>query len=187
MQLERDRGGALILGRCNLRDVIEPEYVVTMAAYNRWQNENLYDAANTLSDAARREDRGAFFGSIHATLNHVLWADEVWLGRFTGRPFPKIPVSKSPLRYPDWSALTEARSLLDRELVEWAEGLSSKWLREPWEQSTSSQERPSQGRSRAFYVVHLFHHQTHHRGQVHAMLTAAGAKPGDTDLLKIHR
>ncbi|MBT4428135.1 MAG: damage-inducible protein DinB, partial [Rhodospirillaceae bacterium] len=64
--------------------MISPDYVRTMATYNRWQNGSLYDAANTLSDDERKQARGAFFGSIHATLNHILWGDQIWMSRFTG-------------------------------------------------------------------------------------------------------
>ena len=66
--------------------MIDVHYVRCMARYNRWQNENLYGAADTLSDAERRGDRGAFFGSIHATLNHLLWADRIWMSRLAGTP-----------------------------------------------------------------------------------------------------
>ena len=69
--------------------MITPDYVRTMADYNRWQNRNLYGAADTLTDPQRKEPRGAFFGSIHATLNHVLWGDQIWMSRFAGTPKPK--------------------------------------------------------------------------------------------------
>lgn len=83
--------------------MIDRDYVRTMAAYNRWQNENVYGGAETLSDADRKRDRGAFFGSIHGTLNHILWADEVWMGRFAGRPHPTSPIARSGERYEDWN------------------------------------------------------------------------------------
>src|SRR5262245_63958924 len=77
--------------------MIDLGYVQCMARYNRWQNENLYGAADMLSDAERRRDRGAFFGSIHATLNHLLWADRIWMSRLAGTPSPDggIPESVS--------------------------------------------------------------------------------------------
>ena len=71
--------------------MITSDYVRTMASYNRWQNENLYGAAGTLTDAQRKEQRGAFFGSIHGTLNHLLWGDQMWMSRFAGTPKPKAP------------------------------------------------------------------------------------------------
>ena len=61
--------------------MITPGYVQRMARYNRWQNENLYGAADELSDEARRMDRSSFFKSIHATLSHILWADQIWMSR----------------------------------------------------------------------------------------------------------
>ena len=159
--------------------MVETRYVVTMAAYNRWQNENLYGAAGTLSDADRKADRGAFFGSIHATLNHLLWADEVWMGRLADRPHPAIPMARSHARYEDWDALRAARVDLDADIVAWASTLEPAWL------ARSPARKAGVPRTHGFLVMHVFNHQTHHRGQVHAMLTAAGARPGDTDLLKL--
>src|SRR4029450_9880640 len=71
------------------RAMIDAAYVQRMARYNRWQNESLYGAAGTLSDAERRRARGAFFGSIHATLNHVLWGDRIWMSRLAGTAKPE--------------------------------------------------------------------------------------------------
>jgi uncharacterized damage-inducible protein DinB len=69
--------------------MIDAAYVQRMARYNRWQNENLYGAADALSDAERQRTRGAFFGSIHATLNHLLWGDRIWMSRLAGTPRPE--------------------------------------------------------------------------------------------------
>ena len=68
--------------------MIDRAYVQRMARYNRWQNENLYGVADRLSEAERRRERGAFFGSIHKTLSHLLWGDQIWMGRFTDLPRP---------------------------------------------------------------------------------------------------
>ena len=62
-------------------------YAKTLAAYNRWMNDRIYAACATLSDEERKRDVGAFFKSIHGTLNHIILGDRVWLGRFTGVPF----------------------------------------------------------------------------------------------------
>ena len=64
--------------------MITPAHAQTLAHYNRWQNGSLYTAAGTLSDADRKRDRGAFFGSIHGTLSHLMCADMLWLHRLTG-------------------------------------------------------------------------------------------------------
>ena len=73
--------------------MITPAHAQLMARYNRWQNQSLYKAADQITDADRKGDQGAFFGSIHATLNHLLWGDQVWLHRFAGTPPPQ---AKSP-------------------------------------------------------------------------------------------
>lgn len=165
--------------------MIDPTYVVTMAAYNRWQNDNLCGAADALADVDRKRDRGAFFGSIHRTLNHILWADEVWMGRLTARPHPTTPIESSGNRFDDWAALRAARSTLDADIVAWAESLDPAWLTQSPATSSGARKAQTSHKTNAFLVVHMFNHQTHHRGQVHALLTAAGAHPSDTDLLKM--
>ena len=74
--------------------MIDRTYIRTMARYNHWQNESLYAAADTLPDEARRQDRGAFFKSIHATLNHLLWADNIWLSRLSDLPEPAVKIAE---------------------------------------------------------------------------------------------
>ena len=75
--------------------MINPAYVQKMARYNQWQNSSLNEAADTLSEDARRADRGAFFKSIHATFNHILWAAAMWMSRLAREPAPpgKLPES----------------------------------------------------------------------------------------------
>ena len=75
--------------------MIDRAYVQRMARYNRWQNENLYGVADTLSDLERRKERGAWFGSIHKTLNHILWGDKSWMSRFTDLPRPTVGIPDS--------------------------------------------------------------------------------------------
>jgi uncharacterized damage-inducible protein DinB len=163
--------------------MITPEYVRTMAAYNAWQNGSLYGAAGTLSDEDRRVERGAFFGSIHATLNHLLWGDQIWMSRFAGTPPPRAgTIPESPRQIEDWDALVRERTSFDGVMTEWAGGLSADWLAGDltWHSQAAGRELSA---PRALLVAHMFNHGTHHRGQVHAMLTQAGAKPGDTDLM----
>ncbi len=163
--------------------MITPDYAKTMAAYNRWQNESLYGAASALPDEERRRDRGAFFGSIHRTLSHLRWGDEIWLSRFSDFP---APPAVSTLRssadvYDDWDALRAGRAALDEIIIAWAGGLTPRDLEGDLTWRSGALNRDIT-RPRALLVAHMFNHQTHHRGQVHAMLTAAGAKPDDTDL-----
>src|ERR1700688_1093244 len=89
--------------------MIDGAYVQRMARYNRWQNENLYGVAGKLSDGERRRERGAFFGSIHKTLSHLLWADRIQMSRFTDVPRPSAGIPESVSLYPDWQALKDER------------------------------------------------------------------------------
>ncbi len=161
--------------------MIGPDHVRTMARYNAWQNENLYGAADTLDDAARRAERGAFFGSIEATLNHLLWGDRIWMSRFAGMPKPPGGIADSRTLTPDWATLRIERDRTDSQIIAWAAGLTETDLagEHTWYSGAAGREVT---KPLWLLVTHMFNHQTHHRGQVHAMLTAAGAKPGDTDL-----
>jgi uncharacterized damage-inducible protein DinB len=161
--------------------MIDPAYAQTLARYNRWQNDSLYAAAASLTDAQRRQDRGAFFASIHASLNHVLFGDAIWMSRFEGvaRPEGVFPGTDF---CDDWEKLQQQRAAMDGRIVAWADGLAAAAL--SGELSWVSRLQNTQI-IKPFWlaVTHFFNHQTHHRGQVHAMLTAAGAKPRETDLI----
>ncbi len=161
--------------------MITPEYIQTMARYNAWQNRSLYGAADTLDNAARKLDRGAFFGSIHNTLSHILWGDTLWMSRFDGWAPPDAPIGDSGGSITDWGALKQARLAADARIIDWGERVRTADFagEQCWYSATAEREvcRP-----RALLITHFFNHQTHHRGQVHAMLTAAGATPDDTDL-----
>jgi uncharacterized damage-inducible protein DinB len=160
--------------------MIGVDYVRRMALYNRWQNENLYGTADGLTDEERHRERGAFFGSIHRTMCHLLWADQTWMSRFRGTPLP-APLAELTAQYRDWTSLKSRRRDFDAEIVGWADGVAADWLA-----GTHSHFSPSLGRQmtepRWLVVSHFFNHQTHHRGQIHCMLTQAGKKPADTDL-----
>lgn len=164
--------------------MIDPAFVQTMARYNAWQNRSLIEAADGIGDEARRRDRGAFFKSIHATFNHILWADEVWLHRLTGSPKPAIGGRDSVSYFDDWDAFRLARAQRDQAILSWAQDVEANWLRGTliWYSGAAGREM---GAPRALAVAHMFNHQTHHRGQIHAMLTAAGARPDDTDLFLV--
>lgn len=166
--------------------MITPEYLRTMAAYNRWQNRSVYAAADGLDDGERRRDRGAFFGSIHATLNHLLWGDEIWMSRFAGTPGPRaatIPESAGQIE--GWDELKRQRVSFDGVIEAWAADIAPEWLKGnmTWFSVAAKREITA---PRALLATHMFNHQTHHRGQVHALLTAAGAHPDDTDLMLIN-
>jgi uncharacterized damage-inducible protein DinB len=81
--------------------------------------------ADLLSDAERRRDRGAFFGSIHATLNHLLWADRTWMNRLADTPRPGGGIPESVSLYADWDDLKDERKNFDAVMIDWAERLDA--------------------------------------------------------------
>lgn len=154
-------------------------FASTLARYNQWMNSRLYDLTATLTDAERKEDRGAFFKSIHGTLNHILLADNVWLGRFIGQPFFVTALSQE--LFAGFDDLRQARESTDQRIVQWADTLSLALLDSElrFTPITSPVEKVLPMR---LAVTHFFNHQTHHRGQITTMLSQLGIDPGVTDL-----
>ncbi|HKJ88315.1 MAG TPA: DinB family protein [Gammaproteobacteria bacterium] len=159
--------------------MVDPEYCRTMAHYNQWMNERIYAACAGIPDADRRRDLGAFFGSLHGTLNHLVWGDGVWMSRFTGRPRP--PGGPADEQCADFAELRAAREALDGEILAWAEGIDAAWLdgELSW---TSGIDGTTRSRPAWVLAAHLFNHQTHHRGQATALMMQLGVDPGVTDL-----
>ena len=108
--------------------MISVEHARVMARYNQWQNGSLYAAAATISDAERRKQRGAFFGSIHGTLSHLLWGDRMWLSRFVGNEIREGTGKDSPTLFNDWIDLTSKRIACDQAIVGFAAKLDPSWL-----------------------------------------------------------
>ncbi|MEO0419389.1 MAG: DinB family protein [Pseudomonadota bacterium] len=161
--------------------MITSDYLRSMARYNRWQNESLYEAAAGLSDEARREDRGAFFGSIHATLSHIYWADRIWLSRFDLCDPPGVPNAQSGQFVDDFEELASKRTELDATLIAFCDAYEPGPVKGALEWYSGAIQDNAKAPLGVVFT-HIFNHQTHHRGQVHAMLTAAGTSPKDTCL-----
>jgi len=157
-----------------------PDVVRLLARYNRHANERLYAACAALSDEERKRDRGAFFRSIHGTLNHILIGDRNWLARFRGGVAPSTGLDA--ILYEDFFELRAAREIEDDRLEAFARDVTPAFL------AGSIRYVNNEGRDLEdptdLLVLHLFNHQTHHRGQVHDMLSQAGAK---TPVLDMHR
>lgn len=161
--------------------IVRPAYLRTMAAYNAEMNRRVFAAAARLSDAERHRRRGAFWSSIHGTLCHLLWGDQVWMSRFDGWPTPNVKQKDSAGLIEDFAELRRLRKEADEKIATWAARIDEAWLAEDlvWFSHSAQKELRA---PRAFLVAHFFNHQTHHRGQAHAMITAAGEQTGDTDL-----
>ena len=151
--------------------MITPDYCQLMAQYNRWMNERLYETCAALTDVERKLERGAFFGSIHGTLNHLLWGDRMWLGRFRGPPctHPQFGADM----FASFDVLRTERAATDRAMLDWADQVSAEWLAAPLVY-TSVVDRKTRRLPSAIAAVHMFNHGTHHRGQLTTLLKQAG-------------
>lgn len=165
-----------------------------LAAYNRWMNRKLYAACSTLSSEAVDQNSGAYFGSILATLNHILVGDLIWLNRFAaadGNPFPSLnqlsefpkPSRLDQVLFGDFSELSLARDRLDDVICEFAEELTraddGQLVR------YSNMAGVASNKPLTMLIWHVFNHQTHHRGQVSTLLSQQGIDLGVTDLLEL--
>jgi uncharacterized damage-inducible protein DinB len=158
--------------------LVNPAYVRTMAAYNAEMNRRIYAAAERLPESARQLPRGAFWGSIHC---HLLWGDQMWMSRFDGWEKPTVLQKDSATLIDTFEELKRARAEADQRISGWAARVTTEWLAEQQVWFSASVNREMR-HPRALLVTHFFNHQTHHRGQAHAMITACGEKTGDTDL-----
>ena len=150
-----------------------------MAAYNAWANRRLYDAVGALPEADRKADLGAFFKSLHGTLNHLLVADTVWMARFRDRPNP--PLTLDQVLHKEHDAIRAAREEMDADIVAFFGALPAEDYAKDFTYRNMAGEPFTQPRGPAF--AHFFNHQTHHRGQCHAMLTRLGAEAPPLDLI----
>ncbi len=162
-----------------------------LATYNQWMNSKVYEAAGHLSPTDLAKDRGAFFGSILGTLNHILVGDTIWLKRFATHPscvtslrevagLPK-PTSLDQIVFDDFDSLSEHRIWLDQRIIDWIAGLSDGDL--DFVLSYRNSKGVAANKRYSSLVLHFFNHQTHHRGQVSTLLSQSGEDIGVTDLL----
>ena len=159
-------------------------HFVMMAEYNAWANARLYEMARRLPDEQYRQDVGAYFRSLHGTLNHIMCADLIWMRRLTGAG--EHPTNLNSIVFDDFPSLSAARQQEDQRIIAYVESLSDAQMEETWAYRTLNG-TPQKQRHREI-LAHLFNHQTHHRGQAHAVLTMLGmAEPDPLDLLIMQR
>lgn len=161
--------------------MIDPSYCRVMARYNASQNKQLSDLLEGLPEADLTRDRGAFFGSILATLNHLLWGDRMWMSRLDGWDKPAVGGAESTRICPTFAVWTAERYRTDGRIALWAEKVKAVDLAGDLTWYSGATGR-MQSKPMGLCVAHLFNHQTHHRGQVHAMITAMGRPAPVSDL-----
>lgn len=163
--------------------MIQPDYVRTMARYNAWQNNQLMGIIKVMPETDLMLDRGAFFGSIMGTINHILWGDMLWLNRFDPTtPPPQCDSSEHTRFFHSYGPWSAQRFRTDGLFKLWAERVKSIDLHSDLSWYSGSMKRDF-SRPIAQCITHCFNHQTHHRGQVHMMLTSAGYDAPVTDLI----
>ena len=156
------------------------DHLSRMARYNRWANSRLYEACRVLDQAVYHAEGNMFFGSLHGTLNHILVGDRLWLARIQGEPAPALKLDDRP--FADLVSLTAARIDEDRRMVDitrsYTDGdiekiVSYRMVTRPEDVSTPLH----------LCWLHLFNHQTHHRGQIHDQLVQTEVSPPPLDLI----
>ncbi len=150
-----------------------------MADYNAWINGKLYQAAAGLTDGERKRDLGAFFKSLHGTLDHILYVDLMFLARFTDSAMPEGDFGGE--FHDDFETLRAVREATDARILDWIAGLDRGWLAEALT-FTSMIDGKSRTLPRWAMVTQMFNHQTHHRGQATTLLKQLGVDPGTTDI-----
>lgn len=169
------------------------EHLRLLSRYNQWMNDKLYSTAAKLPDAELAKDRGAFFGSLLGTLNHIMVADIVWLQRFSVHPsqHPALdairsmptPQALAQILINDFSALSAERRSLDDTIVIWCEQLTASDLNHKLMYRNMKGE--ASVKNFDSLMLHFFNHQTHHRGQATTLLSQQGLDVGVTDLLAL--
>ncbi len=165
------------------------DHLRLMAAYNSVMNARLIALVTPLPDKALLENRGAFFGSVLGTLNHLVVADLMWLNRFRPQPYGQMlapldalpkPVVLADLLYPTLAELTPVRKELDALYIRFIDQLSDADIASPlsYRSATGSAFTKTTG----LLLSHVFNHQTHHRGQITTLLSQMGLNIGVTDL-----
>jgi uncharacterized damage-inducible protein DinB len=166
-------------------DATDLTYFRMLARYNRFANQRLYDACVKLTDAEYRKPRASFFGSIHATLNHILVADRLWMGRFTGHPAAIKALNQ--ILYDDFVGLRVARDAEDAQIIRYCDALDLPTLNTTLRYRKLAEPHDSMATPLRATLGHFFNHQTHHRGQVHGLLSQTAIAPPVLDLLAYMR
>lgn len=152
-----------------------------LARYNTLANRRIYDTCALLSDAERKQVRPAFFKSIHGTLNHIMVGDRIWLTRFAGKEIPSTGLNA--ILYEDFAELSAARTLEDQRIENFTANLTEEFIKGTIKYVNNQgklYEDPVE-----LLITHFFNHQTHHRGQIHDMLTQTEIAPPVLDMHRV--
>jgi uncharacterized damage-inducible protein DinB len=140
----------------------DSEILTTMAHYNQWANRELFAAVRTLPESEVSKQRPSLFKTILNTLNHPLVTDRMWWAHMHKQPHTHKAVNE--LLYDDFEKLAAARTEIDRDLIGYVGGLSENDADEEIDFTLLS---GTKGRmNRRMILMHIFNHNTYHRGFV---------------------
>jgi len=159
--------------------VFPKTYYELMAEYNKWMDDKIYDVCLEIPDELRKKDMGAFFKSIHGTLNHIYFGDITWLERLRDNKF--MPRKIGVDIFEDFEELRASQEKMDSEIIDWARALTPEILNKSFDY-VSNVENFSRTLPTWVLATHMFNHQTHHRGQVTTLIKQLGYEPGITDI-----
>ncbi len=169
--------------------MITGAYAREMSRYNQWQNSQLAEFLQALTSEELTRERGAFFGSILGTANHLLWGDWIWMSRFDKGPGPESNIHRkgggiheSVYLCPDLASWLSLRKTVDIRIADWANTLGDDLITGPFTWYSAAKEGDIT-LPYAQCIMHFFNHQTHHRGQLHKMLTETGSEAPVSDLV----
>ncbi len=154
-----------------------------LAEYNKRANQILYAACATLNDTERKQTRPAFFNSIHGTLNHILVGDRIWLDRFAGQEVPSTGLDA--ILYENFQQLWQARTAEDERTAAFTATLTEDRLNQSIRYVNNAGNVHCD--PVALLVAHFFNHQTHHRGQIHNLLSQTSIAPPSLDMHRVIR
>ena len=154
-----------------------------LARYNTLANRKLYDVCSQLSEEELKQTRPAFFKSIHGTLNHILVGDRIWMGRFTGKEMSSTGLDA--ILYDDFAELREIRVLEDEQIENFMSNLNQDFLTGTISYVNNQNKVYSDPVN--LLLSHFLNHQTHHRGQIHDMLTQTEIAPPVLDMHRVLR
>ena len=159
------------------------EHLRLMARYNKWANDRVSTAISAIDEADYMKPRDAFVGSIHGAVNHLLLVDRLWRGRMIGNPYPAAALNEIVCE--DRKTFMHERDLENDIIIDFVDGLSSADIEGEFSYTTYSGVDGTD--KRRIVLAHMFNHATHHRGQVHALLTQVPSDPPPLDLIYFMR
>lgn len=155
------------------------EHLKMMARYNKWANDRISATIAEISEADYMAPRVAFFGSIHGAANHLLLVDRLWRGRMEGKPYPAERLDQIVCQNRETFIHDRARE--DDILIEFVDGFDASALEEDFSYKTLNGMGGTD--KRRAVLAHIFNHATHHRGQMHALLSQVPSDPPSLDLI----